>query len=818
MISVWRDFRYGLRMLARVPGHTVASALALSLGIGLTTATFSIVYGVMFRGLPFEHSERLMSLRTQNASRDRLNELVGVHDYLDWCKRQRSFEGLAAFNNGTVTVSGDNHPERVNGGTLTANTLDQLRVKPILGRGFQPGEDRPGAAPVALIDYRLWQDHYGGDARIVGKSVRINGLATTVVGVMPQGFNFPFAEQLWTPQILDPTKTERGKAQQLLVFGRLRPGVTRERAQTEMEGIAKALAVEYPRTNGGWTAKVEPYVDVFLSQDIRRMFLTMLGAVCAVLLIACINVASLILSRAAQRTREVAIRSALGAGRGQVVRQILLESLTLAVLGATAGVGLARLGIGLFNAAMVSQNPPFWIRIALDLPTLGFALGATLAAALVSGLVPALQISRTQLSHVLKDEGRGSTSLRLGWLTRMVVVAELALSCTLLVAAGLMVKSVLRAQTTYYGFDTSHLLTARVPIFEANYPQPSDRGAFYQRVIDRLAAQPGVTAVGATTTLPSVPWGADAFAVDGKAYPTENDYPIAHSDVVSAGLFATLGVRPLAGRELERQDTPTSLPVVLVNQALARKMWPHENPVGRRLRMVNSNAGNGGWVLGADRRRQEPWRTVVGVVPDLRIYGLNDKKPEGLFLPLSQVGGIRVSLVVRTPRQPLSLVETVRTEVAAVDKDAPIYFVKTMEQAVVEDRFFNSLFGSLFVILGLSALVLAAVGIYGVIAFSVGRRTQEIGLRMALGAQRGTVLGMLVRQGAIQLAIGVLLGLPFAVGVSRLLGGVLYDVQPGDPTVFAAVVGTLSFVAMVACLVPGQRAARIDPVAALRHE
>jgi len=288
--------------------------------------------------------------------------------------------------------------------------------------------------------------------------------------------------------------------------------------------------------------------------------------------------------------------------------------------------------------------------------------------------------------------------------------------------------------------------------------------------------------------------------------------------VVSAGLFATLGVRPLAGREFERQDAPTSLPVVLVNQALARKMWPHENPVGRRLRMVNSNAGNGGWVLGADPRRQEPWRTVVGVVPDLRIYGLNDKKPEGLFLPLSQVGGIRVSLVVRTLRQPLSLVETVRAEVAAVDRDTPIYFVKTMEQAMVEDRFFNSLFGSLFVIFGLSALVLAAVGIYGVIAFSVGRRTQEIGLRMALGAQRGTVLGMLVRQGAVQLAIGVLLGLPFAFGVSRLLGGVLYDVQPGDPAVFAAVVGTLSFVAMVACLVPGQRAARIDPVAALRHE
>jgi putative ABC transport system permease protein len=818
MGSIWRDFRYGLRMLWRAPGHTLAATLALGLGIGLTTATFSIVYGTMIRGLPFPQSERLMSLPMRDTAHDREGEAVGLHDYLDWSRRQRSFEGLAAFSNGTVTVSGDRHPERVNGATLTANTLDLLRVKPLLGRGFRPGDGSPGAAPVALIGYRLWRDHYDGDPGIVGKAVRINGQPTTVVGVMSAGFRFPFSEQLWTPQILDPAKTERGKDEKFLVFGRLRPGVDRGRAQVEMETIAKALAAEYPRTNGGWTASVEPYVDVFTSPEMRRMFVAMLGAVCAVLLIACINVASLILSRASQRTREVAIRSALGAGRGLVMRQVLLESLTLAVAGAAVGVGLARIGIGIFNAAFVQRDPPFWMRVALDLPALGCALGATVAAALVSGLVPALQVSRTQVSEVLKDEGRGSTSLRLGWFSRVVVVTELALSCTLLVAAGVMVKSIIQAQRTWYGFDTRHLLTARVPIFEANYPTSSGRGAFYQRLLDRLAERPGVTAVGATTTLPSVPWGKDAFAVEGRTYPRESDNPVAHCDVVSAGLFATLGVRPLAGRELERQDTATSLPVVLVNRSLARKLWPHESPIGRRLRMLNSNAGNGGWVLGSDPRRQEPWRTVVGVVPDLRLYGIGDKQREGLFLPLSQIGGIRVSLVVRTAGDPLAMVETVRAQVAAVDKDAPIYFVKTMEQAVVEDRSLNDLLGSLFSVLGAAALVLAAVGIYGVIAFSVGRRTQEIGVRMALGAQRGTVLRMLLRQGAGQLALGVLLGLPAAFGVSRLLGGVLYDVQPGDPAVFAVVVVTLSLVTLVACLVPAQRALDVEPVAALRHE
>ena len=818
MGAIWRDFRYGLRALARAPGHTAAATLALSLGIGLTTATFSIVYGVMLRGLPFEHAERIMSLRTENAAHDRTGGAVGVHDYLDWCKRQRSFDELAAFTSGTVTVSGDRHPERVDGGTQTANALDLLRVKPILGRGFRPGEDRPGAAPVVLIGYRLWKNHYGGDPRIVGKAVRVNGQPTTVVGVMPADFSFPFAEQLWTPQILDPNKTERGKSELMLIVGRLRPGVTRERAQAELDTIERALAVEYPRTNAGWAATVEPFVHLFLNPEIRRMFLTMLGAVCVVLLIACINVASLILSRASQRTREVAVRCALGSGRGLVARQILLESLTLALFGAAAGIFLARFGIDFFNASVAAKNPPLWMHIALDPPALAFAFGATLAAALISGLVPALQVSRTQLNDVLKDEGRGSTSLRLGWVSHVVVVAELALSCMLLVAAGLMIKSILRAQATPYGFQTAHLLTARVPIFEANYPTARDRGAFYQRVIDRLAERPEVTAVAATITLPSVTWGSDAFAVDGKAYPTENDYPIAHSDVVSAGLFATLGVRPRAGREFERQDTATSLPVVIVNQALARKMWPHDNPVGRRLRMIDGNAGYGGWALGSGSRRQEPWRTVVGVVPDLRIYGLADKQPEGLFLPLSQVGGIRVSLVVRTPREPLALVETVRAAVTAVDKDTPIYFVKTMDQAVVEDRFFNDLFGSLFVVFGLAALMLAAVGIYGVIAFSVARRSQEIGLRMALGAQRGTVLRMLLRRGAIQLAIGLLLGLPFAFGVSRLLGGVLYGVQAGDPTVFAGVVATLSLVAMAACLVPGRRALAVDPVVALRHD
>ncbi|HVT57106.1 MAG TPA: ABC transporter permease [Thermoanaerobaculia bacterium] len=809
MASFWRDVRYGARMMAKVPGHTAAAAIALCLGIGLTTATFSIVYGAMLRGLPFEHGERIMSLVVENPARDvqEREQGVDVHDFLDWRRRQKSFEGLAAFNNGTVTLSGNDKPERLDGAAVTAEMFDLLRVKPILGRAFRRGDDRPGAEPVMLLGYRVWKNRYDGDPRIVGKAVRVNGQPATIVGVMPAECQFPFVEQLWTPLTLDPGKTERGKGDSFGVVGRLRPGVTRQQAAAEMAAISNSLAAEYPRTNRGLLATVEPFTDRWLGKPARLMLLAMFGAVCCVLMIACINVASLIMSRALQRTREIAIRAALGAGRGLVIRQILTESLLLALLGAGVGLGLAWLGVRQFNRALVESNAPvaFWIRCVVDTPALLCALAATVAAAVIAGLVPALQVSRTQLSELLKDEGRGSTSLRLGLFSRTVVIAEIVLSCILLVGAGLMVKSVIRAETVPYGFDTSHLLAVRVPLFEANYPKPTDRAAFYQRLLERLQEQPGVRAVGATTTLPSVNWGSDFFAVDGRAYATESDYPLAHSDVISAGLFAALSVRPIAGREFERLDTADSQPVVIVNQSLARKMWPLDSPLGKRLRLAKT-------------RHTEPWRTVVGVVPDLRLYGLDTKKLDGFYLPIGQSGPTRLSFLIRTPGDPLALVSAVRAQVTALDKDTPIYFVKTMERAILEDRFFNHLFGTLFSLFGLCALLLAAVGIYGVIAFSVQRRTQEIGVRMALGARRGRVLGMLMKQGVVQLAIGLALGLPLAFAGSFLLGAVLFQVEPGDPEVLTLVVAGLSLVAVVACLVPGQRAMDVDPIVALRYD
>ena len=805
-MGLWRDFRYGLRMLNKGRSTAVAAVLALGLGIGLTTATFSIIYGIMFRGLPFEHGERVMWLDGENPARNLKNQPVDVHDFLDWRQRQTSFEGVAGLLNGTVTISGDGKPERLDGAELTANALDVLKVRPFLGRGFRPGEDRPGAEPVVLLGYSLWQSRYGSDPGVIGRAVRVNGQSMTVIGVMAPDFRYPLLEQLWTPHIIDPGKAERGKGESLGVFARLKAGVTERQAQAEMTAIAGALATEYPRTNKGLAVSVKPFTDQWLGDDARNLLLAMFGSVCCVLLISCINVASLVMSRASQRIREIAIRTALGAHRAQVIRQILVESLLLASLGAVVGIVLAWFGVRAFNNALVASGADiaFWIKIALDLPALLFALGATMASAVLSGLVPALQVSRTPLNEVLKDEGRGSTSLRLGWLSRTVVIAELSLSCVLLVAAGLMVKSIVNMRGASYGFNTANILAVRVPLFEANYPKPEDRGRFYQRLVERLRDKPGIVSVGATTTLPSVGWENGWYAVDGRSYPTENDYPLAHCDVVSEGLFSTLGVRPLDGREFGRFDTPNSQAVVIVNAALAKSMWPHESAIGKRLKLVKSET-------------PDSWRTVVGVMPDVRLYGINNKTAEGIFLPVTQVGAERLSLLLRTRGDPLSYVTMVRNEVMALDKDTPIYFVRTMERAVFLDRFFFDLFAVVFSLFGVCALLLAAVGIYGVISFSVQRRTQEIGVRMALGAQPGTVMSMLLRQGLLQLVIGYALGLPVALLIGRMLSSNLFQVTPTDPVVFGVVVFVLGAMAVLACLVPGRRAMGINPNIALRY-
>ncbi|HSF41835.1 MAG TPA: ABC transporter permease [Thermoanaerobaculia bacterium] len=810
MSSFLQDLRFAFRMLLKNPGYSLAAVAALALGIGLVTAMFSIIYGALLRGLPFDESENLMHLENANPSQDQPSLEVFLHDFLDWREQQKSFDGLSAYTGGTINLSGDREPERFEGAFLTANTLDMLRVKPIVGRGFLPGEDSPQAQPVVLLSYGVWRTRYQGDPKVVGRPVRVNGEAGTIIGVMPQGFAFPIAEQVWVPLRLDPVRIERGKGETLEVMGRLRQGVTVEAAQAEMQGIAKALAAEHPKTNEGREATVKPWIDEVIGDEMVLLLSIMFAFCFVVLLIGCTNVASLLMAKASRRSREIAIRSALGASRRRVVAQLLVESLLLAFFGTLVGIVLAYFGVRAFNAAIVDTDPPFFIKIQLDLPALLFAFGVTLLATVLAGLMPALQASRADLNEVLKDEGRGSSSLRLGRFSRVVVIGEVAFSCALLVCAGLMVKSMLNLKTLDLGFDPKSVLTVRIALFEATYPDEAQRVRFFDDLLARIEAQPGVTAVAATSSLPGAGSGWRNYEVEGRVYPAEKDYPVTRTAMITPSFFDTFGARLLSGRNFNRMDTAGSLPVVIVNKTFAETVWKGEDPIGKRIRLRADEPG-----------KTEPWRTVVGVAPDLQMAGLenNEVGQDGFYLPLAQNCPGFVSVAVKTAAEnPLTLASLVRQQVNAIDRDLPIYFVRSMDKVIAEETFFPSLFGTLFAILGLSALLLASIGIYGVIAFSVHQRTQEIGIRMALGAQQQNVLRMILRQGMLQLLFGLGVGLALALGASGLLANFLFGMSSKDPVTFTLVTLVLAAVAFLACWIPAQRASRTDPLIAIRYD
>jgi len=811
MSDLLRSLRFGLRLLIRSPGHTVAAVFALALGIGLSTAMFSIVYGVLLRGLPFAESERLVSVANANPSRDQPRLGVRAQDFLDYRSRQTTLEGLAAYDNGTLVLSGDGRPERFNGAFLTANALDQIRVKPMLGRGFLPGEDAPGAEPVVLLGYGVWKSRYGGDPGVVGRRVRINSAPGTIIGVMPAGFGFPDSEEAWTPLRLDPLRTPRNQGVTYRVLGRLKPGATLEQARAEIGAVAKTLAADHPETNQGLEAVVRPLNEVLLDGEVHQLLYTMLAACLFVLLIACTNVASLMVARASRRTREIAIRAALGAPRGRIIGQLLTESFLLSLGGAGLGVLLAREGVRLFNAAIVSTNPPFWFHIAVDPIALAFAFGATLLATLASGLVPALQAARTDVTEVLKDEGRGSTSLRLGLFTRIVIVGEVAFSCLLLVGAGLTVHSVLRTQTVNLGIEPHGLLTARIALFESTYPDEASRVRLFDQLAIRLRQHPNVTAATLSSTIPGNGSPVIRYAVSGKAYAQEKDQPLAHQDDIAPGFFQTLGVPILAGRDFGTQDTAVGLPVVIVNRSFAAREWPGQEPLGRQIRLA-SDPGEAA----------RPWRTVVGVVGDAQMSSLGGGDPvgpAGFYLPFPQDCPARLSVIIR-PRQgtPTAFTGSLQSLLGELDRDLPLYFVLSLDESLAKSRFFANMFGTLFGIFGVSALLLASVGIYGVISFSVNQRRQEIGIRMALGARKKTILGLILGRGMVQLAAGLGFGLLLAWPAASLIAAALVGVDAHDPLTFGTVATVLTLVAFLACWIPARRAAGTDPLVAIRAD
>ena len=805
MQALLRDIRYGVRTLIKSPGLAVVATLALTLGIGLTATMFSMVYGAIMKGLPYPGGDRIVEIYRTMPSRGLRQMGVPIADFEDYKARQRSLTSIAAYYSGTVNVSGGAQAERYSGAWVTASTFDVAHVAPALGRAFRRGEDTPSGPRVAVISYAMWQTRFGGDSSIVGQVLRANGQPFTIVGVMPRGYAFPDNARIWLPLQMDPLALPRGDGQSLTVVGMLKPDVTLQQANADFDGIATQLQHEFKDANEGIDAQVRGFVDAELGPEPKRLLYTMLGAVFFVLLIACANVANLLLDRAAHKTKEVGIRTALGASRAAVVRQFLTEAMVLALAGAVLGTAFAYGAINLFNRVMTaSTEVPFFIDVRVNAPVLLFVIGVTMLATLFSGLIPAIQSSRTDINEVLKDETRGSSSLRIGRMSRGLVVFEIALSCGLLVAAGLTIKSVTNLRTMDPGFRTANVFTARVG-FPTGYTDTTMRQQFFERLRERLVAIPGVRSAAVVSSLPGV--GADGgnFQVEGQAYPSDRDYPRSNWYTVSPGYFNTFEIPIVQGRGITTADRADAAPVAVVNRAFADKYFPGENPIGRRFRQGAHTA-------------TLPWMTIVGVVPTNFSGNQDEPRPPAYYVPLSQHTLQFASMAVRTAGPPMAITAQVRATVASLNPDIPIYWPYSMDEALARPLWFIRVFGTMFMIFGVIALFLASIGLYAVMSFSVSRRTREVGIRMALGARGGDVVRMIFRQGVLQVVVGLVVGLTFAATVARFMSVVLFEVRPRDPVVFGSVAALLAVTGLVACLVPARRATRVDPLVALRSE
>lgn len=811
MHSLIADLRYGLRMLLKTPGLSLVAVLTIALGVGLTTHTFSVVYGSMIRGLPFDEGTTLVSVSEDVPSESRRGGAIPYLDLLDWREQQTAFRGLAAFGGGgTMNLADEGSPpERYQGINVSANLFEQVDGTPVLGRVFTEEEEAGRGDRVIIISWDIWQNRYAGAPDIVGRSIRVNSERATIVGVMPEGFHFPFMEDVWLPLGLDAIDAERG-ADRYQVVGRLLPGVSLEQATSQMQSIAARIAAEYPATNEGVGVWVQSYEEYQMPAEIVSVLWVMLLAVFGVLLIACLNVANLLLARSTVRAREVAVRSALGADRGRIIRQLLLEAAFLATLGGLGGVVLAHFGVQAFNASILDIEKPYWIDIRLDAPALLFTLALVAFTSLAAGVVPAVRASGAKIHEILQDESRGSSGLRLGRFSNALVVGEIALSCALLVAAGMMVKSVLNVNRLELGFEEEGIFTARLGLFEADYPDDAARQQFYDRLVDELRSDPEAVAAGLTTTLPALGSGLARIAIEGESYPELRDQPLASVVSVTPGYIGTLGVEPLEGRDFGAQDREGSVLTAVVNQSFATRHFGNESPLERRFR----------------RGQDGPWLTIVGVMPDIFVggggvggLGGDEAIREQFFVPLAQSPDTRfVSVAVRTRSEPGDFAGRAREIVGRLDPNLPLYWVRTMEESIAQSTWIFLIFGSLFTIFGVAALFLAAVGLYGVMAFSVSRRTQEMGIRMAMGAPARAVFGLVLGKGMKQLGIGAAVGLLLGAVMARPLAFVFFDVQPSDPLVFAAIVATMALAGLAACVVPARRATRVELVEALRPE
>jgi predicted permease len=812
--ALLKDLRSGARALARQPGSAAISVLILALGIGLSTFMFSLVYGVLFRGLDLPEAERVAVLaRVEVRQGEEDNNPLPGQDFLDFRERARSYEGILGYYGGTANLADDDAPERYSGAWVTANTFDVLGVPAVLGRTFAEGEDLPGSPPTVLLGHHVWRDRYGSDPGVLGKSVRINGRQGTVVGVMPEGFRWPSNHDLWVTMDDDPRAAARGEGRSYWAMGRLADGVSWDQADLEAARLGEQLATEYPEDGEGFTLRLITVAEQQNGGEIRVVFLAMMVAVICVLLVACANVANLLLARAATRMREAGVRVALGAGRSRVMAPFLAEALVLAGLGALVGTGLAYVLVDLFDQATAPAltGRPYFVSFRVDLPVLLFAVAVTGCTALLAGAAPAWQVSRADVGEILKDEGRGSSSLRAGRLGRILVVVEVAFSVALLVGAGLMTRSMVELGRFELPFDAEAYQSGRVGLFATDYPGREDRQRFWSELERRASGVGGVSAVALSQGIPGVGSGGSRIRVEGETYPEPTDRPQTHSEVVTPGYFRAMDAAVLEGETFLETHTQDVDLVAVVNQSFARRFWPGSSAVGRRFRTGTADT--------------VAWMTVIGVVEDLHMQGFSPPgspgaTPDGYYVPLAQSDPSFLTLVARGNEgvATASLVPGLRDAVRAVDPDVPLFDVRTLEEAAARSSWFYRVFGTVFVVFGAVALFMATVGLYGVLSFAVSRRTQELGIRMALGAGRRDVLRLVLQQGMRHMAVGLVLGVALGGALSRVVGFLMFGVNPRDPVVFGGVVLVTVAVGMAASLVPARRATGVDPMVALRSE
>jgi len=801
---MFQDIRFGLRTILKNKGITAIAVLCLAIGIGLNTMMFSVVDGVLIQSLPYRDAGRLVQFHTTNQHSGIRFGALSWLDLKEWRERATSFEAIAGVQYRSFTIGDQNDPQRYSGAAIGHELFPMLGVDPQLGRTFSADDDRPGAEPVVLLSDVVWQQRYHGDRSIVGRAILVNSRPHTVVGVMPPEFEFPQNQQVWLPLAEYAYSTKRGE-RSIVSFARLKTGVTLGRAQQEADTIARQLAQTY-HENQFWGAWVRSLRQAFVPEDVRTVLAAMMGAVTLILLIACFNVANLMLARASARMREISIRTALGAGRARILRQLLTESVLIGLASIPLGMALAWVSIQLLNASMSRDQVPYYVHWALDTRALAYAVVVAALTGVVFGLAPALQASRIDLQDALKEGGRGTSGGGRAWLRNALVVAEMALSLVLLVGASLFIRSFLNLQQASGGFSTAPLMTMRFYMPPEQYKDEEARTRRVEDIVRRIGSVPGVQAVFSSNLVPlGGGGGATSIAVEGRPL-EQGDQPIVGFTGVTSQMLPTLGLSLLRGRDFTASEALARRPLAVINQAMAKKYWPNDDPIGRRFRRIDDPNGE--------------WFTIIGIAPDIRHSQLNTTEPIDpcAYVPFPYGAFPNTGLTIRAAGDPTLVSAPVREQIRASDPSLAVFQTYAMEELRRRGYWQDRLFGWMFGIWGVIALLLAAVGVYGVLSYSVAQRTQEIGVRVALGAARRDVLALVLSYGSKLAIVGVVLGLAGAFLITRFIKTLLYNVSATDPVSFAGVSLFLILVAILASYVPARRATAVDPLTALRAE